>query len=34
VACTGLGGSCTTAGDCCNSSAVRCTGGVCAVVVQ
>ncbi len=33
VACTQVGASCTTAGDCCNSSssAVLCAGGVCTV---
>jgi hypothetical protein len=34
VACGGLGSSCTSDGDCCNSSAVRCSGGVCSAVVQ
>lgn len=32
VACTGLGGACTTAADCCNSGAVACTGGLCTPV--
>jgi hypothetical protein len=34
VACSGLGGACATAGDCCNSSAVNCTTGTCTPVVQ
>lgn len=29
VACAGAGGTCATATDCCNSSVVKCTGGVC-----
>ena len=34
VACSGLGGPCATAGDCCNSSAVNCTTGTCKPNVQ
>jgi hypothetical protein len=34
VACSGLGGPCATAGDCCNSSAVNCTSGTCTPIVQ
>lgn len=34
VACVGLGGGCATVRDCCNSSAVVCTNGICAVVAQ
>jgi hypothetical protein len=34
VACTGVGGSCTTSADCCNSSVVSCNGGVCGAVSQ
>ena len=29
VSCAGTGSSCTTSGDCCNSPAVACIGGVC-----
>jgi len=31
LACVGLGGACTTNGDCCNSGVVECLNGVCAV---
>ncbi len=34
VACSGLGGPCATAGDCCNSNAVNCNTGTCTPVVQ
>jgi hypothetical protein len=34
VACSGLGGPCATAGDCCNSNAVNCTSGTCSAIVQ
>jgi len=33
-ACAGLGGRCSTTSDCCNSSAVTCTGGICAAALQ
>jgi hypothetical protein len=34
VACQGIGGTCMTAADCCNSSVVSCQGGMCKTVVQ
>ena len=34
VACQGIGGTCMTAADCCNSSVVSCSGGMCKTVVQ
>jgi hypothetical protein len=29
VSCVGVGGSCTTSGDCCNAGMVQCNGGQC-----
>lgn len=35
VACTGIGGSCTTSGDCCNSASVQCSSqGTCVLTTQ
>jgi hypothetical protein len=34
VACQSLGGPCASAADCCNASAVTCTGGSCSPVLQ
>ena len=34
VACAGVGDTCTTAADCCNSSVVSCVGGKCQTSVQ
>ena len=34
LACAGVGDTCTTAADCCNSSVVKCTGGQCTTGVQ
>jgi hypothetical protein len=34
LACTGLGGSCSTGADCCNSPAVSCVQGQCGFVTQ
>ncbi|HEY1695202.1 MAG TPA: hypothetical protein VGG39_23705 [Polyangiaceae bacterium] len=34
VACSGVGDTCTTAADCCNSSVVSCVGGTCQTAVQ
>jgi hypothetical protein len=32
IACAGVGDSCTTAADCCNSQSVACVGGVCTAI--
>jgi hypothetical protein len=34
VACAGVGGTCNTATDCCNSSSVGCTNGVCTLLFR
>jgi hypothetical protein len=34
LVCVGLGDSCSTAADCCNSSAVACTNGMCTALVK
>ena len=33
LACSGIGGACTTTSDCCNSSAATCVGGACTLLM-